>query len=164
MSDVKVRQAMYLAIDEGTIIKNIMNGCAYEMNSVVPEDYVGYTEVTREAYDPEKAKELLAEAGYPDGFEVTFDAPNDRYMNDEQIAQAVAGYLEKVGIKVNLNLMPKANFFSYIKPLENKSMFLMTGWLMLLVMDFLLCTICFTPMTVRQVMAVSTEDITPTRR
>ena len=128
MSDVKVRQAMYLAIDEGTIIKNIMNGCAYEMNSVVPEDYVGYTEVTREAYDPEKAKELLAEAGYPDGFEVTFDAPNDRYMNDEQIAQAVAGYLEKVGIKVNLNLMPKANFFSYIKPLENKSMFLMTGW------------------------------------
>ena len=67
MSDVKVRQAMYLAIDEGTIIKNIMNGCAYEMNSVVPEDYVGYTEVTREAYDPEKAKELLAEAGYPDG-------------------------------------------------------------------------------------------------
>ena len=128
MSDVKVRQAMYLAIDEGTIIKNIMNGCAYEMNSVVPEDYVGYTEVTREAYDPEKAKQLLAEAGYPDGFEVTLDAPNDRYMNDEQIAQAVAGYLEKVGIKVNLNLMPKANFFSYIKPLENKSMFLMTGW------------------------------------
>ena len=49
-------------------------------------------------------------------------------MNDEQIAQAVAGYLEKVGIKVNLNLMPKANFFSYIKPSENKSMFLMTGW------------------------------------
>ena len=103
MSDVKVRQAMYLAIDEDTIIKNIMNGCAFEMNSVVPEDYVGYTEVT-------------------------FDAPNDRYMNDEQIAQAVAGYLEKVGIKVNLNLMPKANFFSYIKPLENKTMFLMTGW------------------------------------
>ena len=54
-----------------------------------------------------RQKELLAEAGYPDGFEVTFDAPNDRYMNDEQIAQAVAGYLEKVGIKVNLNLMPK---------------------------------------------------------
>ena len=58
------------------------------MNSVVPEDYVGYTEVTREAYDPEKAKELLAEAGYPDGFEVTLDASNDRYMNDEQIALA----------------------------------------------------------------------------
>ncbi len=128
MSDPKVRQAMYLAIDEATIIKNIMNGCAFEMNSIVPENYVGYAPVEREAYDPEKAKALLAEAGYPDGFEVTLDAPNDRYMNDGQIAQAVAGFLEKVGIKVNLNLMPKANFFSYIKPAENNSMFLMTGW------------------------------------
>jgi peptide/nickel transport system substrate-binding protein len=105
-----------------------MNGCAFEMNSIIPENYIGYTEVTRESYDPEKAKSLLAEAGYPDGFEVTLDAPNDRYMNDGQIAQAVAGFLEKVGIKVNLNLMPKANFFSYIKPIENNSMFLMTGW------------------------------------
>ncbi|MCB7320357.1 ABC transporter substrate-binding protein [Lacrimispora sp. 210928-DFI.3.58] len=128
MSDPKVRQAMYLAIDESAIIKSIMNGCAFEMNSIVPEGYVGYKEVSREAYDPEKAKALLAEAGYPDGFEVTLDAPNDRYMNDAQIAQAVAGFLEKVGIKVNLNLMPKANFFSYIKPVENNSMFLMTGW------------------------------------
>ena len=59
---------------------------------------------------------------------VTLDASNDRYMNDEQIAQAVAGYLEKVGIKVNLNLMPKSNFFTYIKPAENKSMLLQTGW------------------------------------
>ena len=119
---------MYLAIDEATIIKNIMNGCAFEMNSIIPEGYVGYAPVEREGYDPEKAKQLLAEAGYPDGFEVTLDAPNDRYMNDGQIAQAVAGFLEKVGIKVNLNLMPKANFFTYIKPAENKSMLLMTGW------------------------------------
>ena len=128
MSDPKVRQAMYLAIDEDTIIKNIMNGCAFEMNSIIPENYVGYTPVEREKYDPEKAKQLLAEAGYPDGFEVTLDASNDRYMNDEQIAQAVAGFLEKVGIKVNLNLMPKSNFFTYIKPAENKSMLLQTGW------------------------------------
>ena len=69
MSDVKVRQAMYLAIDEGTIIKNIMNGCAFEMNSVVPEDYVGYTEVTREAYDPEKAKQLFDEAMSEEGLD-----------------------------------------------------------------------------------------------
>ena len=128
MADPKVRQAMYLAIDEATIIKNIMNGCAFEMNSIIPEGYVGYAPAEREGYDPEKAKQLLAEAGYPDGFEVTLDAPNDRYMNDGQIAQAVAGFLEKVGIKVNLNLMPKANFFTYIKPAENKSMLLMTGW------------------------------------
>lgn len=128
LADPKVRHAIYLAVDEDTIIKNVMNGCAFEMNSVITENYIGYTPVEREKYDPEQAKALLAEAGYPDGFEVTMDAPNDRYMNDAQIAQAVASYLEKVGIKVNLNLMPKANFFSYIKPRENKSMFLMTGW------------------------------------
>ena len=136
MADPKVRHAMYLAIDEDTIIKNIMNGCAFEMNSIIPENYVGYTPVEREAYDPEKAKQLLAEAGYPDGFEVTLDASNDRYMNDEQIAQAVAGYLEKVGIKVKLNPMPKANFFTYIKPAENKSMLLRQAGPMLPVMAF----------------------------
>lgn len=128
MSDPKVREAMYIAIDEDAIIKTIMNGSAFVMNSIVPQSYNGYTEVERPKYDPERAKQLLAEAGYPDGFEVTLDAPNDRYVNDAEIAQAVAAYFEKVGIKVNLNLMPKANFFSYIKPVENKSMLLMTGW------------------------------------
>ena len=128
MADVRVREAMYLAIDEDTIIKNVMNGCAYEMNSIIPENYIGYTQVERPSYDPERAKELLAEAGYPDGFEVTLDAPNDRYVNDSEIAQAVTQYLEKVGIRVNLNLMPKSNFFSYIKPAENQTMLLLTGW------------------------------------
>jgi peptide/nickel transport system substrate-binding protein len=98
------------------------------MNSYIPENYNGYTPVERPSYDPELSKELLAEAGYPDGFEVTLDAPNDRYVNDGNIAQAVAGYLEKVGIKVTLNLMPKSNFFSYIKPANEQSMLLMTGW------------------------------------
>ncbi len=128
MADVRVREAMYLAIDEDTIIKNVINGCAYEMNSIIPENYIGYTQVERPSYDPERAKELLAEAGYPDGFEVTLDAPNDRYVNDSEIAQAVTQYLEKVGIRVNLNLMPKSNFFSYIKPAENQTMLLLTGW------------------------------------
>ncbi len=128
MADVRVREAMYRAIDIDTIIKNIMNNYASVMNSYIPENYNGYQDVERPAYDPELSKKLLADAGYPDGFEVTLDAPNDRYVNDGNIAQAVAGYFEKVGIKVNLNLMPKANFFSYIKPAENKSMLLMTGW------------------------------------
>src|SRR5262249_30597773 len=63
---------------------------------------------TRPAADPEKAKRLLAEAGYPNGFEVMMDCPNDRYVNDEAICQAVAAMLARVGIKINLNAQPKA--------------------------------------------------------
>lgn len=101
MSDVKVRQAMYLAIDEGTIIKNIMNGCAFEMNSVVPEDYVGYTEVTREAYDPEKAKELLAEAGWDGSHELVFSVPTGNSIR-EQAAVIIQQNLQEIGIKTKI--------------------------------------------------------------
>ena len=128
MADVRVREAMYRAIDVDTIVNNIMNNNATVMNSFIPENYNGYQDVKRSAYDPELSKKLLEDAGYPDGFEVTLDAPNDRYVNDGNIAQAVAGYFEKVGIKVNLNLMPKANFFTYIKPEKNQTMLLLTGW------------------------------------
>lgn len=124
----KVRQAIDMAINRDAIVSGLLKGEGEPAFGPFATSHKYYDDVVNVGYNPEKAKELLAEAGYPDGFEVTFDAPNDRYMNDEQIAQAVAGYLEKVGIKVNLNLMPKANFFSYIKPLENKTMFLMTGW------------------------------------
>ena len=101
MSDVRVRHAMYLAIDEGTIIKNIMNGCAYEMNSVVPEDYVGYTEVTREAYDPEKAKELLAEAGWDGSHELVFSVPTGNSIR-EQAAVIIQQNLQEIGIKTKI--------------------------------------------------------------
>ena len=128
MADPKVREAMFLSIDRQAIIDKVMNGHAYLMNSVIPEGYVGYEDYEMPEYNPERAKELLAESGYPDGFEVTLDAPNDRYVNDGQIAQAVAGYFEKVGIKVNLNLMPKSNFFTHIRVRDNNTMLLMTGW------------------------------------
>ena len=100
MSDPKVRHAMYLAIDEDTIIKNIMNGCAFEMNSIIPENYVGYTPVEREAYDPEKAKQLLAEAGYPDGFAIDMYAPNDTLSAGP--ATLVQQFLTQIGLKVDL--------------------------------------------------------------
>lgn len=128
MADPRVREALFLSIDREAIITKVMNGHAYLMNSVIPEGYVGYEEYEMPEYNPERAKELLAEAGYPDGFEVTLDAPNDRYVNDGQIAQAVAGFFEKIGVKVNLNLMPKSNFFSHISVRENNTMLLMTGW------------------------------------
>jgi len=129
LKDLKVRQAIYHAIDADTIVKNVMNNHAYTTATYIPEVFNGHnSDIKRLAYDPEKAKALMAEAGYKDGFTITFDAPNDRYVNDGEIAQAVTGYLEKIGIKVNLNLMPKSLFFTYIKPANNKSGFLMSGW------------------------------------
>ena len=68
----------------------------------------------RPAYDPAEAKKLLAEAGYPNGFEVTMDCPNDRYVNDEAICQAVTAMLSRVGIKINLLAQPKAKYFAKI--------------------------------------------------
>ena len=66
------------------------------------------------AYDPNKAKKLLADAGYPGGFEVTMDCPNDRYVNDEAICQAVVAMLARVGVKINLLAQPKAKYFAKV--------------------------------------------------
>ena len=68
----------------------------------------------RYPYDPEAAKALLAEAGYADGFSIGMDCPNDRYVNDEAICQAVAAMLARIGVKVNLNAQPKAKYFAKI--------------------------------------------------
>ena len=69
---------------------------------------------TRPDYDPDGAKKLLAEAGYPNGFEVTMDCPNDRYVNDEAICQAIVAMLARVGVKINLLAQPKAKYFAKV--------------------------------------------------
>jgi peptide/nickel transport system substrate-binding protein len=85
--DVRVRRAVYLGINEDAIVKHVMNGFAVPMGQMYPRTTLGYDEsIVRPPYDPEKAKALLKEAGYPNGFGVTLDTPNDRYINDEQIA------------------------------------------------------------------------------
>lgn len=132
-----VREAIYRAINEDEIIEKIMNGYAKPAATYVSEGVNGHNpDVQRLAYDPKTAENLLDAAGYPrqkDGyrFEITLDAPNDRYVNDAAIAGAVASYLEKVGIKVNLNLMSRSIFFTYISPSNqegDKTHFCMTGW------------------------------------
>ncbi len=127
--DVRVRQAIYHAIDEDTIIKNIMNNNAYSATNFIPDGYNGSRAgIERLAYDPEKAMALLKEAGMENKIVVTLDAPNDRYVNDAQIAEAVAGYLEKVGITVNLNLQPKSLFFDYVAPDKYNTSLSLAGW------------------------------------
>ncbi len=80
-------------------------------------------------FDPEGAKKLLTEAGYPNGFEVTMDCPNDRYVNDAAICQAVVGMLARIGVKVTLLAQPKAQYFAKVlKPGGYQTSFFLLGW------------------------------------
>ncbi len=125
--NVKVRKAIYLGINEDAIVKYVMNGFAVPAGQYHPKVVFGYDPtIKRPKYNPEKAKELLKEAGYPNGFEVTLDSPNDRYVNDEQIAQAIASSLAKIGIKVKVNALPKATFFPKTDRLDTS--FFLIGW------------------------------------
>ncbi len=113
--DVRVREAFYLAIDENAIKDKVMRGAATTSALMIsPLLFDLSKDFTRPPYDPEKAKKLLADAGYPSGFEVTMDCPNDRYVNDEAICQAIVAMLARVNIKIDLLAQPKAKYFAKI--------------------------------------------------
>ncbi|MFG6539027.1 ABC transporter substrate-binding protein [Sulfitobacter sp. CS16] len=125
--DLRVRQAMSMAIDREAIVERIMDGLASPANQFIPDEMFGaIPQPAALEYNPQKAKELLAEAGYPDGFKVTFHATNDRYINDSQIAQAVAQFLTRVGIETELDAMTRSMFFSRRSGREFS--FSMGGW------------------------------------
>jgi peptide/nickel transport system substrate-binding protein len=127
--DPRVRKAMHMAIDINAIHKKVMRSMSVPANVMTPPGVHGYPkdlDEQRPPYDPEKAKALLAEAGYPDGFEVSLDCPNNRYNNDERICQATVGMLGKIGIKVNLVAQPKTLHFPKIT--GRKTDFYMLGW------------------------------------
>ncbi len=90
----------------------------------------GFTEASdvRYPYDPEASKKLLAEAGYPNGFGVTLDCPNDRYVNDEAICQAVTVMLARAGIKVTLAAQTRLKYFAEISNPDYHTSFYMLGW------------------------------------
>ena len=100
----EVRQALQYAIDKDQLIKVVLRGEAVPMSSPFPKGVAGgYVEgLAPYPYDPDKAKALLAQAGYPDGFSFNFKAPDGRYLQDKAVAQAIAGQLAKVGIKAEL--------------------------------------------------------------
>ena len=125
--DIRVRKAMYMAINEQEIIEKIMRGHAAPAAQIPDPPTIGYNPtIERLSYDPDKARELLAEAGYADGFEITLTGPNDRYVQDEKIAEAVAKYLAKVGIDVKLDVKPKSVFFPEV--FEGVLDFYLIGW------------------------------------
>lgn len=112
LQNAKVRQAMSLAIDRKTIVERIMDGVADPANQFLPEGMFGSIEgAPALEYNPKKAKALLTEAGYPNGFELTLSATNDRYINDAQLTQAVAQYLSRIGIKTTVDTMTRSVYF-----------------------------------------------------
>jgi len=109
--DRRVRQAIVHAINNVGIVKKIMKGTATAAGQQGPKGYMGYDPALVPRYDLKKAKALMKEAGLANGFECTMIAPNNRYVNDEKIAEAVGSMLSKIKIKVNLKTMPKAQYW-----------------------------------------------------
>lgn len=128
--DVRVRQAFYHAINIEAIRRKVMRGLSTPSAIMIsPKLFAAHSgEFERLAYDPAKAKALLAEAGYPDGFSLQMDCPNNRYVNDELICKTIVSMMAKVGVKIDLLAQPKAIFFAKIlRPKRDMSMYLL-GW------------------------------------
>lgn len=128
LKDVRVRKALYQAIDVNTISRNIMRGLGKPTGALVAPQVAGWTEgvAQRFPFDAEASKKLLAEAGYADGFEVDFACPNNRYINDEAICQAVTAMWARIGVKAKLRTMPLVNYFPMIQRYE--ASIYMLGW------------------------------------
>ncbi len=129
--DIRVRKAFYQAIDEEAIKSKVMRGYAVPTGLMVGKGINGFEESLNKRllpYDPAAAKKLLAEAGYPEGFEVGMDCPTDRYNNDEQICTAIAAMLAKIGIKIDPNFQTRAKYFAKILGPGFNSSFYMLGW------------------------------------
>ena len=113
LQDVRVRQALSLAIDRKALVERVMDGVALPAAQFLPEGMAGTIPgLPVLPHDPARARALLAEAGYPQGFALTFHATNNRYVNDARLAQAIAQYWQRVGVKVELDTMPSATFFT----------------------------------------------------
>ena len=127
-ADKRVRLAMYQAIDVNAIKAKVMRNFSAPAGLITSPGVHGHTPALdqRLKYDVAAAKKLMAEAGYPNGFSVTLDCPNDRYNNDEQICQAVTGMLAQIGIKVDLQARSKTLHFPKLQ--KKDSSFFLLGW------------------------------------
>ncbi|MEM7723149.1 MAG: ABC transporter substrate-binding protein [Pseudomonadota bacterium] len=128
LADVRVRQAMSMAMNRDAIQQVVMRGQSAPAGMIAPPFVNGWTAEMDGASktDVETAKALMAEAGYGDGFTIQLDCPNDRYINDEGICQAAVGMLAQIGVSVNLDAKPKAQHFPLIT--DGNTDFYMLGW------------------------------------
>lgn len=126
--NTKVRQAINYAVDKESIVKHILMGSGQIAATPVVSASFGHDpDIAPYPYDPQKAKQLLAEAGYPDGFSTSFDTGSGRYLMDKQIAEAIVGMLKKVGIKVKLNVLEWGQYVKKRRSHTQAPLYLL-GW------------------------------------
>ncbi len=127
--DQRVRQALYQAVDEESIKSKLMRGLASPTGATMVSPKGTFNDPALEKrlpFDVEASKKLLAAAGYGQGFEVTLDCPNDRYVNDEEICKTLASMWARIGVKVRVNTMPRTVYFSKLTKLDTS--LYMLGW------------------------------------
>ncbi|MDB5414143.1 MAG: Peptide/nickel transport system substrate-binding protein [Rubritepida sp.] len=127
LSDVRVRRALSMAINREGMTRQLMEGFAVPTGQLMPQGALGYDpSIPVPAYDVEGARRLLAEAGYPQGFRITLNGPNDRYVNDGEIIQAIAQMWSRIGVRTEVAAMPASMFFS--RGLRDEYTVSLTGW------------------------------------
>jgi peptide/nickel transport system substrate-binding protein len=124
--DARVRLAINYAINRQGIVDKILRGFGSPAGELSPPSYAGYDPALAPRFDVDKARALMREAGYAEGFSVTMMAPNNRYIEDQRIAEAVAAMLAKINIKVDLQTMPKAQYWQRFD--ERAADIMMIGW------------------------------------
>jgi peptide/nickel transport system substrate-binding protein len=127
LKDVRIRRAISMAINRPAIVSKVMEGNAIAAGQLLPDGFFAISPNLKPVeFDPEGTKKLMAEAGWGDGFGLTIHGPNNRYVNDAKICQAVAQMLTRVGIQTKVDTMPKNVFFPRGTKLEFS--FMLVGW------------------------------------
>jgi peptide/nickel transport system substrate-binding protein len=127
LQDVRVRRALSLAINRDAIRERVMDGFSAPTGQIMPEGGTGYVpSIKPDPYDPAQAKKLLAEAGYPDGFGITLHGPNDRYVNDSRLVEAIAQMWTRIGVKTKVDTMPSTTYFS--RAIKSEFSIRLAGW------------------------------------
>jgi peptide/nickel transport system substrate-binding protein len=128
LKDIRVRKALYQSIDSDSLHRITMRGLSQPTGTIVAPQVAGWSEAVHQRlpYDVDGARKLLAEAGYPQGFEVDFACPNNRYINDEEICQAVTAMWSRIGVRAKLRTLPLVTYFPMIQRYE--ASIYMLGW------------------------------------
>ncbi|WP_237214886.1 ABC transporter substrate-binding protein [Falsiroseomonas oryziterrae] len=125
--DLRVRQAVNIAVNREAIVTRVMDGAAEATGQLMPRNWFGWTPtLPPPAYDPEGARRLLAEAGFPNGFNLTIHCSNNRYVNDERICQALGQMLTRVGIRTQVQALPFATWIAAASRQDYSMLF--GGW------------------------------------